>query len=788
MTTSLRKAKRCQTVAKKRHMKLPNSSTIMGSDAKTQQQQQQQENPYSKDSSYIKETIEVAASIVHAVCSQEGVSTLTSLTSLLERMCILLTPEDNNIIDGSKLSGSASASLSNRSPPVGVSYDSSMAGVAANSLLSQFVDGQKQQRQQQQQQPSPRNNLAFLLAGSLASILLDTTNNNHAATSATTTATRTLQIKAAIALNQLAAMEPPPPLESSFDQEQFSPYGHPQNISIASTPTSWCYVLVHSDALSALVQQLPSSPNTTSSATFPSNDAIELCDKCVWSIGNLAGDSEMAREALKRMEALPRLISCISMGVSVQQQQQRSSINQSAIELVRNSVWALTNLFREGGMPASEFLDIHDSLASSSNQGRIMPRLASRDVAMLLSAPETFPPNASISGNSMGTTKTTWNDVAIETCWLVSFLTRDPMAVDFLCGEEQNVKNNFISMLVSRLVQATDAAMQQPHTTNNTSSLIPCCRALRNMAIASEGRYVSSIFLAETHLLCGVPTTSTNNDDRIIRPVESSLAKLISFGTLGAGNEASTIASEAAATAGACLYNAGLPLPHPATYACRTLVPSLCLALVCSMSTFEFRREVVWALWNAVDFPPELYRTQDVDMPDAKHVQKDLLAEIIRTSPTEIARALTTMLSTLDSDALEASLHLIHSLLLQLDRCQVLGGKKVKTLFEEAGLVDALWRVCDHDSEESDTAELAAGIIDDFYEQEEEEETDETLEPTAFGGQFQFQLTQGNEMPEGGFNFGVAAPLRQEQHLPPAGRGRGRGHVLPAWMQRQQQT
>lgn len=174
-------------------------------------------------------------------------------------------------------------------------------------------------------------------------------------------------------------------------------------------------------------------------------------------------------------------------------------------------------------------------------------------------------------------------------------------------------------------------------------------------------------------------------------------------------------------------------------------------------------------------------------------VQADLLVGIIRPSPDEVARALTQMLSTLDSDALEASLRLINLFLRRLDSngIGIIGGmKKMSTLFEEAGLVDALWRICDHDSEESDIAELAADILDDYYEQEEEEDADESLLQPAYslgGGQFQFQ-SPALAVPEGGFNFGSAAPphppQQQHQPVPPMGRGRGRGRgqVVPAWL------
>jgi hypothetical protein len=176
-----------------------------------------------------------------------------------------------------------------------------------------------------------------------------------------------------------------------------------------------------------------------------------------------------------------------------------------------------------------------------------------------------------------------------------------------------------------------------------------------------------------------------------------------------------------------------------------------------------------------VNFPPDLHEIGPNVM------QAELLAGLVRYSPREVAMALTTMLSTMDSDAMEASLRLIDLLLRRLGGD---GGGELPTLFEEVGLVDALWRVCDIDSEESFNAEMAAAILDDFYEREDEgdDDADASLRPSSSGGQFQFQIPE-HGIPPGGFDFGGAAnthPNQRGVQLPPGGRGRGR--VLPAWM------
>ena len=721
-------------------MTLPNSGIS--------RQGTQTDNPYSNESQYVSETIEVAKSIV-TICSQTAAPSddvLTTLNSCLDRLYMLVSPDDD--ADAT----TKSSGISKQGQPDGASYDSSMAGIAANSMLSQFADTSQGQNK--------TTNLAVLLANTLAQILINST-------------TRALQMKAALALIQLAAKEPPPPLASAFDQDQFSPYGHPQNMSPSSAvvhdiPTSWCYVLVNSNALSALVQQLPSP---TSSANNNAID-IELCEKCAWAIANLAGDSIMAREALQNMGALSKLTACISLGTSAQPNLAQQGNYQSMAGILRNALWALTNLLREGGMLLLEF--VKELLCSTANsESRSTARLTPRDIAILLSSRELFPYPPSNS--------TTWEDVLDETCWFVSFLTRDPVSVDILCADEQSGNGNTVSMLVTRLVEAKKALMGQQNA--GMKCMIPCCRALKNIAIASNGKYVSSILL----------TLANGNDignGQPVRLLEGALAELIGYGTLGAGSEASTIASEAASTAGALLYNAGFPLPHPATQSCRVLLPALCQALISDLTTFNFRREVVWALWNAVNLPPDLnsLEYEEGRCPDVA-VQNMFLVEIICTNPTKIAWALESTLLTQNSDTIEASLYLIRLLLQRLDTDNRLAnaqfsGKKLSTVFEEAGLVDALWRICDNDSDESATAELAAEIIDEFYEEEEVDDDNEMFQPATVGGHFQFQAA-GMTLPEGGFNFGAPAVVRQEQHLPPAGRGRGRGQVVPAWMQKQ---
>jgi len=749
MTTSIRKAKRGQTVARKRHMNMQFGTKDINSNGDDVGGKMANNNPYSRDGQHVKEAIQLAQSIVR-LCStitlnnnvNETATVMQQqfqLATALDRLCVLLTPDDADINPSSQqlnISHDLNYFATSTTNGVGgISYDSSMAGMAANAILSQFItDGSG----------GNDNNLAVVLANSLGSILSTKQQQNTNVDSI-----NSLQIKAVVVLNQLAATDPPPPQQH---QQQLSSEA---NVSLSlgappkEIPTSWCHVIVNSTALSSLLQHLlPNAAAANNNSTTLAN--IALCEKCVFVIGNLLGDSFMARQSLLELGALSSLIACVGLGLErikmlgqqqhqqqQQQQQQQGDSLAIILQLLRNSIWSLINFIRGG------------DTSSSSTTTSFMTELQRVDLAVLLSLPESI---QSITNNVECISASF--DVAIETCWLVVFLTNHHEAATF--GIENWLSKEVLLGLVTRLCSGVDASMIRykeidddlsTSLADESSSLLasdsriaykvsnsslPCCRAFTNIAIYLDSFSMWGAGEAMSQAKQGV--TSALLSDM----TASCLVELISLGSIGGGSEASTIACSATSLASICLTNASHDFENYQSSAVWSLLPALVQGLIAPMSFFEFHREIVWAIWNMIQ---------------RNRLQHRLLMELIGTSAEEVATSLTGMLTALQSsDAVEPSLGIVDMLLRTLDdnHTRATTGKSLKILFEEVGLVDALWYVCDNDVDESDVAEKAAELIDDFYEeQEEDDEGVDEMMPSVNGQQFQFQAPTNT----GQFNF-----------------------------------
>lgn len=90
-------------------------------------------------------------------------------------------------------------------------------------------------------------------------------------------------------------------------------------------------VCISSGALPLLLEMLDSSPS------------LDVIEQSIWALGNVAGDSVRHRDQLLSLGVLPRILAAHER-------------YPHRLSLVRNSVWALSNLCR--GRPSPAFEDV----------------------------------------------------------------------------------------------------------------------------------------------------------------------------------------------------------------------------------------------------------------------------------------------------------------------------------------------------------------------------------------------------------------------------------------------
>uniref|UniRef100_A0A7S4W8T7 Uncharacterized protein n=1 Tax=Ditylum brightwellii TaxID=49249 RepID=A0A7S4W8T7_9STRA len=377
---------------------------------------------------------------------------------------------------------------------------------------------------------------------------------------------------------------------------------------------------------------------------------------------------------------------------------------------------------------------------------------------------------------------------------------------------------------------------------------IPSIRCIGNIASSCDGTHVPSLLsTTSTTTLTIAPRQYTTQS------IATSLATLIQRGTLSpsiasqAGDASSVLASEAAWATSTLLCDAGLPPPHPSTVSADELVPSLCRAVTSGYAKLELKREATCALWNAVASPPPpsspilddnamMKRNPETTI----HTRDCILHGIVQTDG--MIQSLTELIRARDADAVVTSVKLInaiHRRFIDSNSSTVVAAttshfykSHLRMKFDEAGIVDALEGVCDNTSIESfygkginqwsgnkneeEAAEIAADLIDDFYEDTngEEDEDVEVLPTTTPFSSMSSDLDNNNEMrysfgvdgsSSSSFNFGGGGIERGSVSSfgsggtaggsggggsgSGMGRGRGRGNRnVPAWMQQQQQN
>ena len=522
-------------------------------------------------------------------------------------------------------------------------------------------------------------------------------------------------LDAAKSLTNLAAI---PSLNG--DSEQYGCHYH----GPASDSPSWCRAIVKSTALIELIGVISDLLGVIScignnndwgekrSGRRVLAEILELSAQCCWAIGNLAGDSQVIRDAVARCSdpgerkvkgidmkdenmdfgnsqsqfhpiqsninnpssilasssisyspaistlcrvaclTVSSLFSTSSFSSSHKSNSESKSGNEeenysqrveaARAELCRNAVWALSNLARGCDTPARPFLRLEDN-GSGGNGG-----LTSEELASLLSAPVTgtteairsshlphtevssFSPSLPIPSSLSPTAGPAWCDVRVEASWLLAFLTaREDDITTYLCGRSNfhgrdvsvdSHDGNVVTALVERLVESSAPSMttnttlplsrQSSHTPPDPRLIIPCVRAVGNLASAGDGTSVSALLLPSTSSLKAAFIAS------ISPSISHSLARIIQAGSKSGPGESGVVAAEAAWAAGTLLCDVGStndsqqgqhhhPTHHPSTIiAAPVLVPFLGTAIDSEHSCNDLRREALSALWNAVAPPP----------------------------------------------------------------------------------------------------------------------------------------------------------------------------------------
>jgi hypothetical protein len=495
--------------------------------------------------------------------------------------------------------------------------------------------------------------------------------------------------------------------------------------AMESSETSTNYYTSHSSwcvfMLSSANGNIPQClMNILSSSNIPNIE--QVC----WVIGNIAGDSQQCREKLVTMKFIPALISLL---------QQTDSL-----VILRNAIWALSNMSR-GDHSIAPF---------------VQAGLSANTVLNILRLDESAGANI-------------W-DIRSEIAWFLAFVS----AKDEEEFVTQLLNTEIFIYLAKLFAQATDLVIKKRDRGSIFKSIIPLIRIFGNLATNADGKYVQGIILTEDH------------------SVIKTLAKWLKV--YKPCPEIMTICTEVTWVCGALLCDVGRANHASTTIAYPILLPALCQVFLCGSFTLEWKREIVNAIWNALAAPPNFDG-------DTFAIRDELLLQLFQRDG--IVRALVGTLTCLDVDAIRPALNIIDAMHRRLKRFNV----DSLLILQSAECEHALEHVCDAASSSSSygnskswdefdsnhgggiesCAEIAANLIDDFYGDDENYDMSEaglTCGVSADGNHFTFGLQD----PIPTFNFSSSGeevrPVVQDPMSLPAGRGRGRGRTVPAWMQK----
>ena len=440
-------------------------------------------------------------------------------------------------------------------------------------------------------------------------------------------------------------------------------------------------------------------------------------------------------------------------------------------------------------------------------------------------------------------------DIAVQTMWiLVQLSQREDAVVNVLLQPTQCPNNNdgtfltvdLFPVVLAHLFQICKGAAAQVHHQQQQPTLPqqnwfhhpllePCLEVIGHWATACNGIHVPQLLSSRT-----MPITTTSSiagggtEDTSLLALMKTLLQWGQQGRLQTSDYTQLLW-----LSGCLLCDAGTQQHPSTTLAAPSLIPLLSqglqdneLAVTSQANALECKREGVLALWNAISTPPCDDPEQQEQLQRSSFFQETLtvLLQLIlkanandgTNSPNatisndgyDTLMALKKLLLSQDVDAMHASMHIINAILRTIPSTRV--------PFMEVNGNEALEAVCDlplgNDPASTDAADMAADLIDDFFDSDRQDEegpdddqfADPVLQPAQAGGTFVFGLDAAARQ-----NAPIFLPTLQAEdmtmnaptisaagsdssvdlgigHGRGRGRGRGRGHVLPAWAAQQQ--
>ena len=628
-------------------------------------------------------------------------------------------------------------------------------------------------------------------------------------------------------------------------------------------------VLLHLQSQLPQQQQQQQQPQTDSSHPHP---LAAIWKETCWLLGNIAQDIPSVCSTLLKqyIPALTTLLQYLSLQQQQQPQQQPQQQSNTLLLLqgMQAASWACLNIIR-GDVTASGWEFVQTALVPSLPPPPSSSDNTTTTTTTLLTLP-LLSHLISLEGSPGLQQQQQEQEMAVQTAWMLVHLSqREDDVVDYLLQPQQQQQphssssssSSLLHIILQKLFQIGERAQQQlvqqqpqqgegggQPSNNNTSLSLqqnyfqhpfiePCLELFGHWATVANGKHVPLLLL---HSTVSSGSTEQQQQHQQQQTLLQFLSQWISWAHQGLVPIGDYL--QALWVSGCLLCDAGTPNHPSTTLAAPVLIPLLTRGLQQathqSSRTFslECKREGILALWNAITAPPSDDEMEDSDASYFQQEgQRSFLQMILASSAStthissnnngeyEIMLTLKDLLLCQDVDAMLAAMHVINAILRTIPSSRI--------IFMECDGDEALEDICDlplgNDRASAEAADLAADLIDEFFDSARHDDDDRfadpVLSPAQESGSFVFGLnanaptvfmpnlssaeshivgmgqhthhhhdTRNNSITMMSTDLPAAAavagdPAAGHGMMLGTGRGRGRGQVLPAWALQQQQ-